>query len=147
MSFSRTVTRDAAAATCAQLYVSSETLQSYVADEVRVRVSRQHADVLDAPQRLDDALPLGCVALPAVVGQREELHERHLVDDHLERRRRSPHVAQETGELACAEHRSGGIGDSVAEGLETSSRPTFPARGARVQSNALVDVTSPAATP
>ncbi len=31
--------------------------------------------------------------------------------------------------------------------LSASSRLTFPAPGARVQSSALVDVTSPAATP
>ena len=77
-----------------------ERLEADVADEVRVRVRRQHDDVLHAPQRLDDLLPLGRVALPAVVGQREELHDRRLVDDHLERRRRAAHVAQEAGELA-----------------------------------------------
>ncbi len=80
---------------------------------MRVRVRRQHDDVADVLQRLSTRVALARVALPAVVREGVQLQQRHLVHDHLERRRRGAHRLEEGRELACAEHRPVGSGDLV----------------------------------
>src|SRR5207253_95131 len=79
-----------------------ERLQPHFAEEVGVGVGRQDHDVLLRMQELEHLGALGGVALPAVVGERVELVERHLVDHDLEGRCRGGHVLLEARELRGA---------------------------------------------
>ena len=91
-----------------------------------MRVGREEDGVRDvAYEEVNQIESLGRVALPAVVGERIELLDRDLVDDHLPDGRGGEEVSLQLGQLRGAEQCAAGVVDAV----EACLRGWGPERG------------------